>query len=114
MRGRIWKHLNREEMMAETLIVALFLAFSGGFQDAYTFIVRDHVFANAQTGNIVLMSTNLIKGDYAAVIRYLMPVCAFAAGVLAADLCRSLHRGIRQWCWQRWCVCFWSGSCRLR
>ena len=43
MRGRIWKHLNREEMMAETLIVALFLAFSGGFQDAYTFIVRDHV-----------------------------------------------------------------------
>lgn len=101
MRGRIWKHLDREEMMAETLIVALFLAFSGGFQDAYTFIVRDHVFANAQTGNIVLMSTNLIKGDYAAVIRYLLPVCAFAVGVLAADLCRSLHRGIIHNTWHQ-------------
>ena len=47
------------------------------------------------------MSTNLIKGDYAAVIRYLMPVCAFAAGVLAADLCRSLHRGIIHNTWHQ-------------
>lgn len=43
--------------MSESLILNLLLAFSGGFQDAYTYIVRDNVFANAQTGNIVLMST---------------------------------------------------------
>jgi len=29
--------------------VVAFLALSGGFQDAYSFLARGHVFANAQT-----------------------------------------------------------------
>ena len=39
--------------------VAAFLALSGGFQDAYSFLARGHVFANAQTGNIVLFGTKV-------------------------------------------------------
>ena len=35
---------------------------SGGFQDAYTYFCRDGVFANAQTGNIVFMSSYFMKG----------------------------------------------------
>ena len=47
--------------MSESMLLNLLLAFRGGFQDAYTYIVRDKVFANAQTGNIVLMSTYLME-----------------------------------------------------
>lgn len=101
MWGRAIRHLYREEMMAETMIVALFLAFSGGFQDAYTFIVRDHVFANAQTGNIVLMSTHLMQGDFTGALRYLLPVCAFAGGVLAANFFKSKHRGLIHNTWHQ-------------
>ena len=40
---------------SESFRLSAVLAFSGGFQDAYTYNMRDHVFANAQTGNVVLM-----------------------------------------------------------
>ena len=41
---------------SETFLLSSLLALSGGFQDAYTYNVRDKVFSNAQTGNVVLMS----------------------------------------------------------
>ena len=44
--------------MSEAFVTSVFLALSGGFQDAYTYFTRQEVFSNAQTGNIVLMSTH--------------------------------------------------------
>lgn len=40
----------------ENLVTGLLLAGAGGFLDAYTFVGRGGVFANAQTGNIVLLA----------------------------------------------------------
>lgn len=85
--------MTRADQMSDALLLSLFLAFSGGFQDAYTYIARGHVFANAQTGNIVLMGTNLLSGKMADGLRYLLPLISFAAGVFMADLLRALHRG---------------------
>ena len=42
--------------MSESFLTAAFLSISGGLQDAYTYMCRGKVFANAQTGNIVLLS----------------------------------------------------------
>ncbi|MFR8333575.1 MAG: YoaK family protein [Oscillospiraceae bacterium] len=41
--------------MSESFLTAVFLSLSGGLQDAYTYLFRGKVFANAQTGNIVLL-----------------------------------------------------------
>ena len=41
--------------MSSSLPVMILLNLSGGTQDACSYFLRDHVFANAQTGNIVLM-----------------------------------------------------------
>ena len=41
--------------MSEAFRTVLFLSLSGGLQDAYTYLGRGGVFANAQTGNIVFM-----------------------------------------------------------
>ncbi len=45
---------------SESFRLSALLSFSGGLQDAYTYNVRDGVFANAQTGNVVLMSQNFM------------------------------------------------------
>ena len=74
-----------QDQMSEAFIVNAILAFSGGFQDAYTYITRDGVFANAQTGNIVLMSTSFLQGKWLTGVRYLGPILAFILGVLIAD-----------------------------
>ena len=42
--------------MSESNIVMTALTLSGGLQDAYSYFVRGKVFANAQTGNLVLLS----------------------------------------------------------
>ena len=76
--------------MSDAFRTTVFLTLSGGFQDAYTYMGRGKVFANAQTGNIVLMATNFCEGDFAKALRYLLPLLAFAAGamlyVVAAEL----------------------------
>ena len=50
------KYLKSHKQMSEAFVTAAFLSVSGGLQDAYTYISRGKVFANAQTGNIVLLS----------------------------------------------------------
>ena len=70
---------------SETFFLSAILALSGGFQDAYTYNVRDNVFSNAQTGNVVLMSQHMMLGEWGKALHYLFPVIAFALGVLVAE-----------------------------
>ena len=49
--------------MSESFLIAGILSISGGLQDAYTYMYRGKVFANAQTGNIVLLAQNLIRSE---------------------------------------------------
>ena len=57
--------------MSESFLTAGFLSLSGGLQDAYTYMSRGKVFANAQTGNIVLLSQSIGSGDWPLAIHYL-------------------------------------------
>lgn len=66
-------------------LISALLSFSGGLQDAYTYNVRDQVFANAQTGNFVLMSQNLMSGDLQKALQFLIPICAFALGIFITE-----------------------------
>ena len=50
-----------------------------------TFNTRDHVFANAQTGNLVLMTQNLMEGNLSHSLNYLLPIFAFIVGVFVAE-----------------------------
>ena len=73
-----------ELQMSEAFLTSIFLAVSGGFQDAYTYNTREEVFSNAQTGNVVLMSQNFMVGRWMDGLRYLFPLLAFAFGVFFA------------------------------
>jgi len=70
---------------SESFRLSAMLSFSGGLQDAYTYNVRGNVFANAQTGNVVLMSQNFMIGNWNSGIHYMLPLISFAAGVLITE-----------------------------
>lgn len=70
---------------SESFRLSAILSFSGGLQDAYTYNVRGNVFANAQTGNVVLMSQNFMMGNWSNAIHYVLPLISFAAGVFLTE-----------------------------
>ncbi len=72
--------------MSETLHAGVLLAVVGGFFDAYTYIARGGVFANAQTGNVVLLAMNLAEGNLIKALSYLIPILAFVLGIFTAEL----------------------------
>ena len=49
---------------SETLGLAVLLALAGGLLDAYTYLCRGGVFANAQTGKIVLLAIRAAEGNW--------------------------------------------------
>ena len=77
---------------SESFRLGALLAVAGGFLDAYTYLVRGGVFANAQTGNIVLLGVRMIQGQWALALHYLIPILAFAGGVVVADLVKYRFR----------------------
>ncbi len=85
-------HKHRAKQASDSLIVGCMLSISGGLQDAYTYNVREQVYANAQTGNIVLLAQNLATGQFGRSLRYLLPVLAFAAGILLAEMIHNHFR----------------------
>lgn len=82
MAGRISDWVtDRKWQMSESLALGIVLTLAGGFQDAYSYNCRGKVFANAQTGNIVLLGQNLATGNWQSAVRYLLPILAFIGGV---------------------------------
>lgn len=67
--------------MSDSFRLGTLLASVGGFLDAYTYVARGQVFANAQTGNLVLMGLHLAEGNEQKAFSYFIPILAFMAGV---------------------------------
>lgn len=78
--------------MSESFKVGALLALAGGFLDAYTYLLRGNVFANAQTGNIVLLGLSLAELDGIKALFYLTPIFTYACGICAAEV---LKRGFQ-------------------
>ena len=72
--------------IAESIPCTILLALSGGCMDAYSYLFRDHVFANAQTGNILLFAVNLADGNLPGALKYFSLTLSFVVGIMLADL----------------------------
>ena len=84
--------MKHDYQRSESFTAAALLALAGGFLDAYTYLCRGAVFANAQTGNMVLLALRAAEGNWAKAFHYLMPILAFSLGVLVAELIKRAHR----------------------
>ncbi|MDD3049508.1 MAG: YoaK family protein [Bacilli bacterium] len=70
---------------SESVRLGILLATVGGFLDAYTFICRGGVFANAQTGNIVLIGVEATKGNFRQAFMAFLPILAFIIGIVVTE-----------------------------
>ena len=86
--------MKHSKQMSESVRLGILLALSGGLMDAYSYIVRDRVFANAQTGNMLLFGVNLSEGNIRLAIHYLVPVVAFAIGIALAEYVHTRNIGV--------------------
>lgn len=73
----------------ESVPFGILLAIVGGFLDAYTFIGRGGVFANAQTGNIVFLGIYASKGEWGHALVHIPPILACVMGVIVAESIRD-------------------------
>lgn len=60
------------------------LAVVGGALDAFTYLGHGHVFANAMTGNVVLLGLNAVQGNWRVSLHHLLPIFSFFLGVWTA------------------------------
>ena len=92
--------------MSDSFRAAVFIILSGGFQDAYTYGCRGEVFANAQTGNIVLLSTALFQQEWPTAMKYLIPVGAFLVGTAVAELVHIRLKNYEKLHWRQLILAF--------
>jgi uncharacterized membrane protein YoaK (UPF0700 family) len=62
----------------------------GGIFDAYAYLLLDGSFASMQTGNAVFLIFSLVRGEWAMIPRYILPLLSFSLGIFA-----SRHIGIK-------------------
>ena len=74
---------------SESVELGILLAIVGGFLDAYTFVGRGGVFANAQTGNVVLMGIEAATGEWKQAVLHAVPILAFIVGVVVAEMIKK-------------------------
>ncbi len=89
--------MKRKKQMSETVRLGMLLALSGGFMDAYSYIERGRVFANAQTGNMLLLGVYLSEGKFGVALQYFFPVFAFAIGIAIAEFVRAKEGNKLHW-----------------
>lgn len=87
---------NADPPPESTLAVACLLSLSGGFLDAFTWVAHGRVFANAMTGNIILLGVSATAGDWRQALNHVPPLIAFLFGVWTAQALR-LPRGDPRW-----------------
>ena len=92
--------------ISESLPLGILLAVSGGFMDAYSYVCRNKVFANAETGNLILLGIHLSERNYDEARRYLCPVLAFVIGIALAEVSKRLARHLH---WQQISVLIEAG-----
>lgn len=78
----------RERMTSDLLRVPCLLAAAGGFIDCFAWVAYGQVFANAQTGNIVLFLVYAAGNQWPRALNHVPPMLAFFPGVLAAQWIR--------------------------
>lgn len=84
--GQAWAGDDSVDSVASQLTNSALLALAGGFLDGFTYTGHGHVFANAMTGNVVLLGINCFSGSVETGLRHLPPILMFLLGVTVAKM----------------------------
>jgi uncharacterized membrane protein YoaK (UPF0700 family) len=89
------------KQMSDSFFLGILLAIVGGYLDAYTYVLRGEVFANAQTGNIVLLGLSIAEGNIRKALYYLIPILAFVLGVIISEIVKKRYKGNQSIHWRQ-------------
>lgn len=70
-----------KERFRQSMVACAMLAMTGGFLEAYTYLLKGGVFCNAQTGNVAMMGVKFAQGNYLGAAYYLIPMTFYALGI---------------------------------
>lgn len=73
----------------DSVKIGLILSAVGGMLDAHTFLFRDGVFANTQTGNIVFLALSILDLSLEKTLQFILPMIAFAVGSALAEFIKK-------------------------
>lgn len=96
--------MNVKSQMSETVRIGVMLSVAAGLMDAYCYVTRNHVFANAQTGNMILFGINIASGYMGNAWKYFFPVVIFIVGILLTELVRHKLKEDHILHWRQWSV----------
>jgi uncharacterized membrane protein YoaK (UPF0700 family) len=69
-----------------SVVAASVLTAAAGSMDAWVYMDHGHVFANAQTGNVVMFGIHVADGDFTSAARHVPPIMAFILGLVSSSL----------------------------
>lgn len=98
--------MKRSKQMSESIELGIVLALAGGLMDAYSYMCRGEVFANAQTGNMLLFGIYVSEGKWNMAFRYVFPVLAFVIGIAISDIVRMKSGDRASFHWRQIAVFF--------
>lgn len=89
---------NKQYQVFEGLRIAVALTFVSGYLNAFTYVTQGGRFAGVQSGNIIMLSYYLAKGDIFQVVRFLNPIFFFVVGQFVVYL---IKQGLKKdkWLW---------------
>lgn len=93
------RKLLKKGKVEESFSLAMLLALTGGYLDIYSYLARGKVFANTQTGNLVLLGYSIALGNWNKVLYYLMSIVAFTTGVIVAKVIEFKFKQRKHFTW---------------
>ena len=81
----------KEEKLHDNILIGVCLSMVGGFLDAYSYLLKGKVFANAQTGNVVLFFISAANRELHKSLKYILPIATFALGIFISEFFKNKH-----------------------
>lgn len=81
----------QEEKLHDNIVIGVCLSLVGGFLDAYSYLLKGKVFANAQTGNVVLLFISVASWEPHKALKYIIPIVTFAIGIFISEFFKNKH-----------------------
>ena len=81
----------KEEKLHDNIVIGVSLSLVGGFLDAYSYLLKGKVFANAQTGNVVLLFISIANRELHKSHKYIIPIITFALGIFISEFLKNKH-----------------------
>lgn len=81
----------QEEKLHDNIVIGVCLSLVGGFLDAYSYLLKGKVFANAQTGNLVLLFISAANRELHKSHKYIIPIVTFALGIFISEFLKNKH-----------------------